>query len=89
MDLKNKIINYENMEYCYCYQCGKIKEKSDLVLTENGLQCRKCGSIHLGEAGWVSCPYNKMTAVKCPIGGRGIITTDYGLECMDRCYFRV
>ncbi len=76
------------MEYCFCYRCNKIKVMEDLVETEKGLKCIQCGGYNLGEAGWVACPHNKMTAVKCPVAGKGIVDNGSGLECMDRCSFR-
>lgn len=77
------------VEYCYCHQCKRIIEGSDLNLTEKGLQCRQCGGYNLDEPGWVSCPNLKLTAVKCPRAGKGIINNESGLECTDRCFFRV
>ncbi len=88
MNMENNTLTNETMEYCYCFRCNKIKESGDLTITPNGLQCRQCGGYNLGEAGWVACPYNKMSAVKCPMAGKGIIDTANGVECMDRCYFR-
>jgi len=76
------------MEYCYCHHCKRIIESSDLRITEKGLQCRHCGSYSLDEPGWVACPHHKLTAVKCPRAGRGIINSGFGLECTDRCFFR-
>ncbi len=77
------------MEYCYCSSCMSIKESLDLVLSESGkLQCRQCGSLNLDAPGWVLCPHQKLTAVKCPRAGRGIISGESGLECTDRCFFR-
>ncbi len=85
---ESNALNIEALEYCYCYRCNKIKEDTDLIITDKGLQCSQCGEYNLGEAGWVACPYQKMSAVKCPLAGKGIIYNDFGLECTDRCFFR-
>gem|GEM_PF-607121 len=84
----NKQINPE-AEYCYCHDCRKLRETTDLVLTDQGLTCRHCGGSNFDEAGWVICPYHKVSAVKCPRAGKGIITGENGLECIDRCFFRI
>lgn len=88
MVAESNALNVKTIEYCYCLKCTRIKDISDLKSTAKGIQCRQCGGYDLSEAGWVACPYNKMTAVKCPTAGRGIVNTDSGLECMDRCFFR-
>ncbi|MGM0688181.1 MAG: hypothetical protein ACQESO_01180 [Bacillota bacterium] len=89
MNTQNNAFNFDAMEYCYCYKCNKIRESADLVITKKGLQCSKCGGYDLGEAGWVACPYQKMSAVKCPRAGKGIVDNGFGLECTDRCFFRI
>jgi len=86
-------INYSSdkltdMEYCFCHHCKRIKESGELCVTEKGLQCRKCGSYDLDEPGWVVCPHQKISFVKCPRGGRGIINSGGGYNCIDRCFFR-
>lgn len=78
----------EKMEYCYCRRCQRLKAKDELSMTPEGLQCRQCGCFEFDEPGWISCPYLKMTAVKCPRAGKGIIHSDAGLDCTDRCFFR-
>jgi hypothetical protein len=83
----NKQINQE-AEYCYCHNCRKLREISDLIFTDQGLQCRYCGGHDFDEAGWVVCPHHKISAVKCPRAGKGIIDGENGLECTDRCFFR-
>ncbi len=88
MTQANKIFDYNALEYLYCYQCGKIKEVKELDIKGNKIKCLKCGNTRLAEPGWVACPYNKMTAVKCPMGGKGIVNTGNGVECLDRCFFR-
>jgi hypothetical protein len=75
-------------EYCYCHDCRKIREAADLMLTEKGLQCRHCGGYNFDQASWVICPHDKISAVKCPRGGKGIIDNGSGFECIDRCFFR-
>ena len=76
------------LEYCFCNQCLQIKEKKDLQINIEGkLVCKTCGSSDLDEPGWVICPHRKLTAVKCPRSGKGIVNIDNGLECMDRCFF--
>ncbi len=84
----DKQFNEEN-EYCYCHDCRKLREAADLIMTEKGVQCRYCGSYNFDQAGWVNCPYQKNTAVKCPRAGKGIVITENGLECIDRCFFRI
>ncbi len=88
MTQANKIYDYSNLDYLYCSHCRKIKEYKDLDINGDKIMCLQCGNNKLAEPGWVACPYNKMTAVKCPMGGKGIITTGKGLECLDRCFFR-
>lgn len=78
----------EEMEYCYCRHCQRLRVSEELVLTSEGLQCRHCGYDEFDEPGWISCPYHKMTAVKCPRAGKGIIHNGSGLDCSDRCFFR-
>ena len=85
---KDKYADPSYLEYCYCHHCRRIKEGSDLVITENGLKCSHCGSYELEEPEWVACPHQKMTSVKCPRAGKGIIDNGSGLECTDRCFFR-
>ncbi len=75
-------------EYCYCHNCRKLREISDLVITGRGQQCRYCGGDHIDESGWVICPHHKISAVKCPRAGKGITKGDNGMECADRCFFR-
>ena len=77
-----------SMEYCYCHHCKRIKESSELIITDQGLQCRQCGGYDLDQPGWVVCPHQKLTSVKCPRAGKGIIDSENGLECTDRCFFR-
>ncbi len=89
MSLKNQALIKEVTDYCYCFKCNKIKESKDLASTDRGFQCLQCKGYDLGEAGWVGCPYNKMSPVKCPTAGKGLINTANGLECMDRCFFRL
>lgn len=88
MSLKKHALKNEVMDYCYCFKCNKIKDSKDLVITDQGLQCLQCKGYDLGEAGWVPCPYNKFSPVKCPVAGKGLINTVNGLECIDRCFFR-
>ena len=80
--------NNPELEYCYCHECHKLREAVDLVLTEKGLQCRYCGGYNFDQAGWVVCPHQKISSVKCPRSGKGIIASENGLECTDRCFFR-
>lgn len=88
MTQANKIYDYNALEYLFCNKCGKIKELGELDINDNRIKCLKCGNTRLAEPGWVACPYNKMTAVKCPMGGNGIVNTGNGVECLDRCFFR-
>jgi hypothetical protein len=78
-----------SMEYCYCQNCKRIKESSELVMTAQGLKCRQCGGYDIDQPGWIACPHQKLTSVKCPRAGKGIIDHENGLECTDRCFFRV
>lgn len=89
MNIHKNMAQLALMEYCYCSSCMRIKESSELLLGEDGtLECSQCGNSNLDEPGWVTCPHQKMTAVKCPRAGRGIISSESGLECIDRCFFR-
>ncbi len=88
MKVEGNALKIEAIEYCYCHKCNQIKGHRDLIITDGGLQCSRCGGYDLGEPGWVACPYQKMSAVKCPLAGKGIIDNGYGLECTDRCFFR-
>ncbi|MGM0652644.1 MAG: hypothetical protein ACQES4_07670 [Bacillota bacterium] len=88
MSQSNRLDDYNALEYLYCHQCGKIKEVGELKITDNSITCLKCGNTRFEKPNWIACPYNKLTAVKCPMGGKGIVTTDKGIECLDRCFFR-
>lgn len=88
MKAAKPLIKVEGMEYCYCIHCRRLKESADLVMTIKGLKCLECGNFDFEEPGWVNCPYQKLTAVKCPRAGKGITNNDSGLDCADRCYFR-
>lgn len=78
----------KNWEYCYCRKCKKIISSNDLEATDQGIRCKKCNSYDLEGPGWVSCPNHKVSSVKCPRAGKGIIKTEHGYECQDRCSFR-
>jgi len=78
----------EDWGYCYCKKCGRIRYKFELEATEQGVRCRQCGSYDLEIPGWVNCPHQKASAVKCPRAGKGIKKQRYGYECQDRCSFR-
>jgi hypothetical protein len=75
-------------EYCYCRRCKRIREKSELEFTGQGIRCTRCGGTDLEAPGWVTCPHQKMTAVICPRSGKGIVRDETGLNCTDRCFFR-
>jgi hypothetical protein len=75
-------------EYCYCQGCRKIRESKDLKITESGVQCIRCGGSELEAPGWVACPHHKMSEVKCPRAGKGIVRHTGGYDCADRCFFR-
>lgn len=81
----NKI---KDWEYCYCKSCRRIRGASELTATEEGIACSLCGSLDLEAPGWVICPHQKVSAVKCPRAGSGITKYELGLECKDRCHFR-
>ena len=74
--------------YGYCRKCGKIRYSADLEATENGIRCRRCGSYDLEAPGWIYCPHEKASAVKCARAGRGIKQGEFGSECELRCNFR-
>ncbi len=76
-------------EYCYCPQCKRVRTAAELAVTETGASCAVCGSSNLDPPGWVSCPHRKVSAVKCPRSGKGIIRDEHGARCQDRCSFRV
>jgi hypothetical protein len=75
-------------EYCYCRRCRRLREAADLRVTEKGIQCSRCGGFELEAPGWVICPHQKLSAVKCARAGRGITWSEVGYTCNDRCYFR-
>ncbi|MEW5784593.1 MAG: hypothetical protein AB1767_05855 [Bacillota bacterium] len=75
-------------EYCFCKQCNRIREKTELKATNQGIQCLVCKGYALEEPGWVICPHQKLSAVKCPRAGKGIYKHESGFDCSDRCYFR-
>jgi len=75
-------------EYCYCTKCEWMRYGSELEVTEDGIRCSKCGSYALEPPGWVPCPHQKVAAVKCPRGGRGIVVDESGSDCKYRCTFR-
>ena len=76
-------------EYYYCQHCRRIRSSDELAIRISGMTCRICGSTEIDEPAWVVCPYNKLSAVKCPRAGKGIINGSHGYECLDRCFFRV
>ncbi len=86
--LENYLAWVNNWEYCYCQECEKIRYRFDLEVTENGIQCRFCGSYNLEVPSWVHCPHEKTSMVKCPRAGVGIRRGEYGYECMFHCDFR-
>jgi hypothetical protein len=74
--------------YCYCAKCERIRYASELEATERGVRCSKCGGYDLETPGWVNCPHEKSSAVKCARAGRGIVKGEYGYTCELRCTFR-
>jgi len=78
----------DEWEYCYCRNCEKIRYGFELEATERGIRCSKCGSYDLEAPGWVRCPYERDSAVKCPRAGKGIVKKDYGVECEYHCIYR-
>ncbi len=88
MEKGNNALKIESLDYCICFDCNRIKDIQEVVSTKSGLKCLECGGYNLGEAGWTICPHQKMSAVKCPRAGKGIVDLGSGLECIDRCYFR-
>ena len=75
-------------EYCYCKDCDRIRYSSELEATERGIKCSKCGGYNLEAPSWVHCPHEKVGAIKCPRGGKGIMEEKYGYDCKYRCNFR-
>ena len=88
MGTENLAEKIRSWEYCFCQGCNRMIVASDLVITAQGIQCSKCGHYNLEEPGWVICPHQKISAVKCPRAGKGIVHNESGIECADRCYFR-
>ena len=75
-------------EYCYCRDCDRIRYSFELEATESGIRCSKCGGYNLEAPGWVLCPAERGSAVKCPRAGKGIIRGDYAVECKYHCIYR-
>ena len=75
-------------EYCYCKNCERIRYSLELVATERGIRCSKCGGYDFETPGWVRCPYERGGAVKCPRAGRGIVRGEYEIECIFHCAYR-
>jgi len=84
-DYRNQIRKWE---YCYCRDCDRVIYSSELEATESGIRCSKCGGYSLEAPGWVLCPAERGSAVKCPRAGKGIIRGDYEVECKYHCIFR-
>ncbi len=78
----------EEWGYCYCRNCDRIRYSFELEATERGIQCSKCGGYELEAPAWVHCPHHKVSAVKCPRAGKGIIRGKYAIECQYRCIYR-
>ncbi|MDW7740099.1 MAG: hypothetical protein SCJ97_08605 [Bacillota bacterium] len=83
------ILHGEETEYCYCHNCKRIRADHELEMTAEGLRCKVCGGSDFDQSGWVVCPHQKVSAVKCPRAGKGIIRDLHGYDCLDRCFFRV
>ena len=75
-------------EYCYCKNCRCIRYSSELQVIDSKIQCMKCGSFDLEAPGWVVCPHQKASAVKCPRSGRDVKHKKYAYECENHCHFR-
>ena len=89
MQKKNEYLDQiQQWEYCYCTRCEWIRYSSELEVTNQGIRCAECGSYELEVPAWVSCPHDKVAAVKCPRGGRGIVRDESGNTCKYRCAFR-
>jgi hypothetical protein len=85
---KDYLKQIKEWEYCYCAKCEKIIYAHELELTERGIQCSKCKGYDLEAPAWVSCPHEKVSAVKCPRAGKGIRKGETGDECVFSCSFR-
>jgi hypothetical protein len=89
MDLQQYYLNMiREWEYCYCKSCKRIRSVKELTATNEGIKCSICHGFDLDPPGWVVCPHQKVSAVKCPRSGRGIAKHEHGYECKDRCHFR-
>ncbi|HHX88038.1 MAG TPA: hypothetical protein GX693_07690 [Firmicutes bacterium] len=86
---KNYVDLVNQWEYCYCPSCKRIRSIAELVVSDTGISCAVCGSNNLDSPGWVICPHRKVSAVKCPRSGKGIIRDKHGARCQDRCSFRI
>ncbi len=86
--LEGLLAQIEEWGYCYCRTCSRIRYKAELEATEQGIRCSKCGGYDLESPGWVYCPHEKSSAVKCARAGRGIVKGEYGYTCELRCTFR-
>lgn len=90
--MDNSKVNNEqaitDWEYCYCCNCRRIRARDELIATPDGARCARCGETDLEGPGWVDCPHQKGSAVKCPRSGKGIINVGGQPECLDRCHFR-
>jgi hypothetical protein len=87
--MNNDIKDDNVIEYYFCNSCLTMLDKNEILPgKDHTLACSRCGSSDIGEPAWVNCPYLKMTAVKCPRGGKGITRNNQGVECSDRCFFR-
>lgn len=75
-------------EYCYCPRCRRIRTAEELTVNDAGIFCARCGEGGLESPGWVVCPHHKVSAVKCPRGGKGLSGDDSAAGCRDRCHFR-
>ncbi|RLI34376.1 hypothetical protein DRO53_03735 [Candidatus Bathyarchaeota archaeon] len=82
-------VKIKEWEYCFCNVCNRIRYADELEATDEGIRCKICGSYELTPPGWVRCPGDmKSSAVKCPVGGKGIKVGDQGIYCEFKCYFR-
>ena len=84
-----KLLPADPADYCFCNCCNRMVRSKDIEADSEGhRRCLTCGGSDFADSAWVICPYHKMTAVKCPRGGKGLFDTGHGVECSDRCFFR-
>ena len=82
------LLKLKEWEYCYCKNCKVVRYVDELEATSQGIKCLTCSSFDIDPPAWIECPHRK-GAVKCAVGGSGVVKDGKGYKCVDRCKFLI